>query len=68
MKAINGFEKCRRRAGLTQVEASKALNVTQGTISAWENDRVYPTGNKVVAIAELYGCTIDELYGKTTDA
>ena len=62
VKAINGFEKCRRRAGLTQVEAAIAIGVTQGTISQWEGGEVYPVGSRVQLIAEVYGSTIDELF------
>lgn len=58
---INGFEKCRKAAGLTQVEASKELKVAQCTISQWENGNCAPIAAKLVAIAKLYGCTVDDL-------
>ena len=61
---INGFEYCRRRAGLTQVDAAVAIGVTQGTISQWENGQTYPTGERVRLVAEVYGSTIDELFRK----
>ena len=63
---MNGFQKCRIRAGITQTEAAEALNVVQGTISAWETGKAYPTGAKVAAIARLYGCSISELYAGHT--
>jgi transcriptional regulator with XRE-family HTH domain len=59
---MNGFEYCRKRAGLTQTEVAKEMNVTQGTVCAWETGRTYPTGEKVPALARLYGCRIDDLY------
>ena len=59
---MNGFEYCRLRAGLTQVEAAKGLDVSQSTISSWENGTNYPTGSKIPSIAKLYGCEISELY------
>ena len=59
---MNGFEYCRLRAGLTQVEAASELNVSQSTISTWENGTNFPTGNKIPAIARLYDCEIGELY------
>lgn len=58
----NGFESCRLRAGLTQVEAAAALKVSQPTISSWETGTAYPTGSKIPAIARLYGCRIDQLF------
>lgn len=60
--SINGFEICRRRAGMTQVEAAKAIGVTQGTISSWEAGNYWPARDKVKTVAEVYGCTIDELF------
>lgn len=66
--SINGFEKCRRLAGLTQTDVAKALNIAQCTVSQWENGNSYPRGNMVVAVAELYHCTTDQLYGKEESA
>lgn len=62
---MNGFEYCRLRAGLTQVEAASELNVSQSTISTWENGTNFPTGSKIPAIARLYGCEINELYANS---
>ncbi len=64
---INGFEKCRKRAGLTQTETAEALGVAQGNISMWETGRTYPSAEKLPAIAKLFGCTIDELFGQTKE-
>ena len=61
---INGFEFCRRRAGLTQIEAAKAIGVTQGTISQWENGNAYPPGERVRVVVDVYGCSYDELFEK----
>lgn len=62
--ADNALYKARCRAGLTQVQSAVALNVSQGTVSQWENGEMYPVGSRLQAIAELYGCTIDELFRK----
>lgn len=62
--SINGFEKCRRLAGMTQTDVAKALNIAQCTVSLWESGKTFPRGNMVVAVAELYGCTIDALFEK----
>ena len=59
---INGFEFCRKRAGLTQIEAATAIGVTQGTISMWENGRTYPVGERLKIVIAVYGCTYDELF------
>lgn len=64
---MNGFEKYRLEAGLTQVEAARSLGVSQGTISTWENGLAFPTGVKMPAVAALYKCTIDQLFEGDTD-
>ena len=45
----------RVRVGLTQTDVAKALGVTQGAISAWEQGKKKPTLEKLPAIAKLYG-------------
>ena len=62
---INGFEYCRKRAGFnSQIEAAVAIGVTQGTISQWESGLTHPAGERLRFVAEVYGCTIDELMEK----
>lgn len=68
VRVINGFEKARRNAHLTQTDVAKVMNVTQGTVSQWESGNCYPTGGKLAALAELYGCTIDYLFRKEENA
>lgn len=41
-------------AGLTQAEVAKALNITQGAVSAWEQGKKNPTFDKVSRLAKLY--------------
>lgn len=59
---MNGFEFCRRRAGLTQQEVADSMKVTQGTVCTWETGRAYPTGEKILALSKLYRCSTDDLY------
>ena len=56
-----GFYKARKAAGLTQMQAAKLLGVTDATISQWENGETRPKTNRLSKVAEIYGCTIDEL-------
>ena len=50
----------RINAGLTQREAAKAINVTTGTLCRWERGRTAPPIDKVIQLAALYRCTVDE--------
>lgn len=47
----------RAKAGLTQAEVAKALDVTQGAISIWECGDGKPKLSKIPALAKLYGTT-----------
>lgn len=50
---------------MTQVELAKKLNVSQASVSAWESNlEVYPREDIVIRIADLFGCSIDELFGR----
>jgi transcriptional regulator with XRE-family HTH domain len=52
----------RRLKGVSQAEMAKALHVNQTAISQWERNVYYPSCDKLPEIAQLLGCTIDELF------
>ncbi len=54
----------RKGKKISQVELAKMLNVTQGAISQWENGDSNPAINKLPQIANVLGCTIDQLFQK----
>ena len=56
----------RLRAGLSQDEVAAALHIQQTTVSMWESGINMPRAALLPALAELYGCTIDDLYGSET--
>lgn len=51
----------RGEAKVTQEQAAERLGVSRQTVSNWENDRSYPDIMDTLALAELYGLTLDEL-------
>lgn len=53
--------KLRKRNGLTQVALAKKLNVSDKTISKWENGLGYPEITQFPALAALFGVSIDYL-------
>lgn len=61
---MNRYKELRKRRGLTQLEASKLLNVDQSTISKWEQDKAIPDIYTLNKISELYNVSIDYLLGK----
>ena len=52
----------RKRAGLTQTELAERLSISQVAISQWESGLHYPRSDKIPALADALGCTIDELF------
>lgn len=57
-KNLNAY---RRRAGLTQEALAERLGVSRQAVSKWESDRSRPELELLLAMAKLYGCTVDGL-------
>lgn len=56
-----GFRKARQNAGMTVAQVMKALSVSDAAVYQWETGVTMPTGKRLIEIAKLYGCTVDEL-------
>lgn len=61
------FKIMRERAGLTQLQLSEQLGIPQPTIASWETDRALPRADKLIDIAKLLNCTIEELLKKESE-
>ena len=53
----------RNDKNIGQVELAKALNVSKGVISLWENNLREPSMGSIKAIAIYFGVTSDYLLG-----
>jgi transcriptional regulator with XRE-family HTH domain len=53
----------RKNMGLTQVELARRLKTSQQVITSYERGITTPDADKVPAIAQAMGVTLDELYG-----
>lgn len=51
----------REEKGLTQCELAELLEVDQTAISQWERGRAKPRADKLLRLAEILGCTVEEL-------
>lgn len=51
----------RKRAGYTQKDLAKILNVDQSAVSQWESGKTKPLRKVRDALATALGCTVDEL-------
>ena len=52
----------RRRAGLTAAELAERMHYSRTTIYFWEQGRCWPSSQELPRIAEILGCTIDDLF------
>lgn len=61
------LKEIRKKYGYSQKDVADALNVTQGSVSAWEQGRWFPDISSLVKLADLYGISIDTLLGRSSD-
>lgn len=54
----------RKKAGLTQIDMSKRLGITQGTFSQWEMGHYLPKYDALVKLAIIFKTTLEELTGE----
>lgn len=52
----------RKAAGLTQTQLATKLGLSQNSLSQWETEVVLPRTRNIPQLAEVLGCTIDELF------
>ena len=51
----------RLKAKKSVLDVQKALNVSDAAVYYWENGTTSPTLDKLIKLAELYGCSLDDL-------
>lgn len=52
-----------KRLGLCQKTFADALYVTKQAVSSWELGRQNPSAPLLIAMAKLFGCSVDYLLG-----
>lgn len=58
------LKELRTQAGLTQGKLAARLGVRTATVIAWEHDRNMPDVLVMADLADVFGCSINELVGK----
>ncbi|MEG1613083.1 MAG: helix-turn-helix transcriptional regulator [Clostridia bacterium] len=61
MKISNRLFELRRKMGLSQEELSEKLMVSRQAVSKWERGEASPDTDNLIALAKLYGISVDEL-------
>lgn len=64
---MNNIASERVRKGMTQEELGETIGVVERTIRSWEKDERSIPSSKACEMAELFGCTIDYLFGLTDE-
>lgn len=66
MKLFGDILRGKREAlGYSQKWLSIKLGVSNYTISKWERGEAYPDILEACDLADIFGCTLDELVGRT---
>lgn len=60
----NRLAALRKEKGYSQEDLAEKLGVSRQAVSKWENGEASPDTNNLIALADLYGISLDELVGK----
>lgn len=61
------FLELRTEKGLSQREAAKLMQVSQGTYNNWENGRTQPSIEQLIELSKLFSVSVDYLLGNTDE-
>ncbi len=60
---MNRIKQLREEKGMSQVRLSIELEVSQETVSAYENGRHYPSVQSLIKLSEIFGVSCDYILG-----
>ena len=58
---MNRLKELREQKNITQIQLAELLNVTQSAVTKWETGESRPRAEKLIQLAKLFDCTVDEL-------
>jgi len=50
---------------MSQQALGEKLQISQQAIAKWESGETMPQADKLLKLAEIFCCTLDELFGKS---
>ena len=59
----DNIKRLRENAGLSQAGLARKLGVTRASVNAWEMELSAPTAQYLVALAQLFHTTTDDILG-----
>ena len=57
----------RTQKGLSQEKIAEMLDVSRQAVTKWEAGQTTPSSDNLIALANLYDVSLDELIGKNED-
>ena len=60
------IKKYRHQQDLTQEQLAEYLNVSVSAVSQWESNKTIPDISTILALANFFGVTLDELFDRTS--
>lgn len=68
MKFGDKLIELRKKNGYSQEELAEKLGVSRQSVSKWESNNTYPETDKIIQIANIFDCSMDDLINdKVTD-
>ena len=61
---MNKIREYRKQRKWTQDELAKRLGVERSAVAKWESGKSQPQAARLVALAEVFGCSVDEILGR----
>ncbi len=58
------LKELRQKCGYTQIILAEKMGVSQSSLAGWETGDSFPAAEKLPKLADILGCTIDQLYGR----
>ena len=55
------FKACRLNCGMTQAQVADYFNISDSAVCQWESGKTIPETRRLMDIAKLYGCKVDDL-------
>lgn len=59
---LPGLRPRRKAAGMTLQDVAEAMGCSINAVALWERGESLPTVDRLPKLAEVLGCTVDELY------
>ena len=64
---IMRIQELREERGLTQTALGNVMGVAQNAVSQWENEVALPKTRQLPLLAQVLGCTINDLFQPLTE-